>query len=160
MALPIIAYSQEINKTITEPFNNEEILIGHCNISAFSKVPFESWYNQEHKKYKPDALITDQLKSLDLSGITFVIIIGTWCDDSQKEFPRFIKILNELEFNMQQINIICVNTHKEAETTNVFKMDIEYVPTFIIKKEGIEIGRIIESPKNSLESDLLKILTL
>ena len=37
-------------------------------------------------------------------------------------------------------------------------LNIEKVPTFIFYKNGIEIGRIIESPEKSIEKDFLKIL--
>ncbi|MEM1407485.1 MAG: hypothetical protein AAGG59_11970, partial [Bacteroidota bacterium] len=37
--------------------------------------------------------------------------------------------------------------------------NIHRVPTFIFHKNGEEIGRIVESPKESLEVDMLKIVT-
>ena len=39
------------------------------------------------------------------------------------------------------------------------KLDIQSVPTFIIFKNNIEAGRIIENPVTSLEQDLVNILT-
>lgn len=36
--------------------------------------------------------------------------------------------------------------------------NIVRVPTIIIEQKGVEIGRIIEFPKTSLEKDLLSIL--
>ena len=36
-------------------------------------------------------------------------------------------------------------------------MDIQYVPTIILFKNGEELGRIVESPVETLEKDLLKI---
>jgi hypothetical protein len=36
--------------------------------------------------------------------------------------------------------------------------DIEYVPTFIFFRNGQELGRIIESPIQSLEKDLRQII--
>ena len=32
------------------------------------------------------------------------------------------------------------------------------VPTFVFKREGVEIGRIIESPTENLGDDIIKIL--
>jgi hypothetical protein len=40
---------------------------------------------------------------------------------------------------------------------NVDAMQIKNVPTFIFYREGMEIGRIIEKPTNSLESDLYEL---
>jgi hypothetical protein len=39
------------------------------------------------------------------------------------------------------------------------KLDIQRVPTFIIYKNNIEVGRIIENPVTSLEQDMINILT-
>jgi len=36
--------------------------------------------------------------------------------------------------------------------------DIHHVPTFIFLKNGTEIGRIVESPIESLEEDMFNIL--
>jgi hypothetical protein len=38
-------------------------------------------------------------------------------------------------------------------------LDIKRVPTFIIYKNNIETGRIIENPTTSLEQDMVNILT-
>jgi len=45
-----------------------------------------------------------------------------------------------------------------AEKTKVEKQKIEKIPTFIFIMNGKEIGRIIESPNESLEKDMLKII--
>jgi hypothetical protein len=36
--------------------------------------------------------------------------------------------------------------------------NIVYVPTFIFYKDGVEVGRIVEAPKHSLEIDIINIL--
>jgi len=41
---------------------------------------------------------------------------------------------------------------------DIDNLDIKRVPTFIIYENGEEIGRIIETPKKSLEKDLEKIV--
>jgi hypothetical protein len=38
-------------------------------------------------------------------------------------------------------------------------LKIEFVPTFIFFKNDVEIGRIVEAPTESLEIDMVKILT-
>ena len=37
-------------------------------------------------------------------------------------------------------------------------LNIELVPTFIIYKKGEEIGRIVETPYDTLEEDIWKIV--
>ena len=85
--------------------------------------------------------------------------MGTWCSDSQREVPRFFKILDQLAFNFNNITLIGVNRAKQADNTEVNELNIELVPTIIFFIDGKEIGRIIESPEENLEKDMVKILS-
>jgi thiol-disulfide isomerase/thioredoxin len=88
--------------------------------------------------------------------VDITIVMGTWCSDSRREVPRFYKLFENLDFNIDDIKLINVDTKKEAEGTTVSELNIERVPTFIFKRGGEEIGRIIETPDESLEADMLK----
>ncbi len=48
---------------------------------------------------------------------------------------------------------------KKAAPGLIDELEIEMVPTFIIMNGNKEIGRIVESPVNTLEEDLVEILT-
>lgn len=150
--------AQELNQVVFDEGANQKILYGECNISGFQKSPFSKWYKPEFKDYTPDAAIIDSLKS-KLESIEIKIILGTWCSDSQREVPRFIKILQSLDFPLEKVQIICVNSSKTAVEYRVNVGDIELVPTFFIMLEGGEIGRIEETPTKSLEKDFLDILS-
>ena len=49
---------------------------------------------------------------------------------------------------------------KHAEGNETAGLKIEYVPTIIFYKDGNELGRIVESPEDTLEKDMIKILKL
>jgi tetratricopeptide (TPR) repeat protein len=91
------------------------------------------------------------------------IFLGTWCGDSKREVPRFMKLLNEIGFSANNIEIITVgdsdSLYKQSPQHEEKGLGIFRVPTFIIYKNGIEINRINEYPVNSLEKDLLTIIT-
>jgi thiol-disulfide isomerase/thioredoxin len=94
-----------------------------------------------------------------LKGITIKGFMGTWCGDSKRETPRFFKILEQADFKMKNLELITVNRSKKTpgnlqDGFNVFK-----VPTFIFYKDGKEIGRYVEFARESLEKDILKIVT-
>jgi hypothetical protein len=72
--------------------------------------------------------------------------------------PRFLKILDTTDYPEENLLMIAVDSKKQASGLDITAYDIERVPTFIIYKEGKEIGRIIETPVQSLEADLQKIL--
>lgn len=136
---------------------NQEILYGYATLEVFSSEPFAVWYGNEYANYEPDGLLVDSLANL-IEDVKVTVILGTWCMDSKRELPRFIKILNNINFPMEHLTIIGVNRDKICPKANVHKGEVELVPTFIIFKKGMEVGRIVESPALSLERDLLEIL--
>jgi thiol-disulfide isomerase/thioredoxin len=90
--------------------------------------------------------------------VNITVVMATWCSDSRREVPRFYKIVSKLDYNAESIKLINVDREKEAKGTSVSKLGIERVPTFIFYRGKAEIGRIIESPEESLEEDMFKIL--
>jgi thiol-disulfide isomerase/thioredoxin len=39
--------------------------------------------------------------------------MGTWCGDSKREVPRFIKILKSVDFPMENLKIVALDKRKE-----------------------------------------------
>jgi len=157
MVTAYVALPQQPGKVVFDKAANQEILYGDCDVTDFQKAPFSKWFNQEFKSYIPDATISDSLKPI-VENIEIKIILGTWCTDSQREVPRFFKILETLNFPHKKTYTVCVNREKTAVEYRIFQDDVEFVPTFIILLEGVEIGRIVETPIHSLEKDMLDIL--
>jgi len=153
------ASKKKLNQLKFDEKANKDILYGNCDLNGFQTPPFDEWYNAEYQDYQPDA---EQLSNIEstggLSDINITIVMGTWCSDSRREVPRFFKLFENLDYSKELIKIINVDTKKEADGTAVSKLNIERVPTFIFYRGGEEIGRIIETPEGSLESDMLKIV--
>jgi hypothetical protein len=147
-----------VNREV-ETQNNGKMLLGTQTLNQFQKEPYDSWYKEEHDNYAFDEDALKELKKAKIGSYNITIFLGTWCSDSHREFPRFIKILEQLNYPMPKLTIIAVNRKKEAPSGEEGQFNIQKVPTFIISKYGKEIGRIIESPKSGwLEKDLVEIL--
>ena len=113
-------------------------------------------------KLNSENIDEETLKSVPLEIIQkleITIVLGTWCSDSQQEIPRFIKITDHVDFQSDKLTIISIDRNKEAGKISVAEMNIEFVPTIIFYLNKKEIGRIIETPFESLEKDLLKIIS-
>lgn len=136
---------------------NQDILYGYATPEVFLSEPFAVWYDDEYSNYETNSLLVDSLTQ-QIADITISIVLGTWCPDSRREVPRFIKVLNSINFPLEHLTIVGINRGKTCPKANVREGEIEFVPTFIIFKKGEELGRIIESPTLSLEEDLLRIL--
>ncbi|MFO7614472.1 MAG: thioredoxin family protein [Bacteroidales bacterium] len=155
---PVVIFSQEINRKITDQRLNKEILYGYCDRSGLQEGDFGEAFSEYYRNYKPDKAVIRQLRKLDKDA-DITIVLGTWCSDAEKQVPRFLKILDRIKFNKQRITMICVDRDKKVEGIDIQKLDIQRIPTFIVYVKGREAGRIIEKPYLSLERDLLMFLS-
>ena len=147
----------QMNSMVVNPETKTKMLIGYCDKNGLQKDMYGIYFKSQYDVYKPaDAYIKNLEEKIDDVEIT--IILGTWCSDSQREVPRFYKVLNEAGYNDKRVKIIAVDKNKAAIVVDISDMDIKRVPTFIIYKDEKEIGRIVETPKKSLERDLWKII--
>jgi hypothetical protein len=152
--LPMLMFSQEMNQKIMDPKLNKEILYGNCDRSGLEKGDYGKLFDEYYRIYEPDQKVLDQLK-LKKEGIEILIVLGTWCSDSQQQVPKFFKILDKIKFSRKDVQMICINSNKVAGEVDIINYNIQKVPTFIIYFKGREIGRIVETPFTTLEKDLL-----
>lgn len=150
--------AQEVNKKIHDQVHNKDILINACTREGMATFPeFKEMYEPLYAAYTPDAATMIELKKL-VKKEKIKIVFGTWCGDSKVNVPNFLKIMDALHFKEKNIEFIAVDGNKKAENGIIDGLDIKMVPTFIIyDQKGIELGRIIEGPKTTLEGDLLAI---
>jgi len=157
MILSAVINAQEKNKLVTDEKSGKPMLIGLCDRTAFADTSFSWWFNSEYDNYTPDSTEVLKLSNV-INDVKITIVMGSWCSDSRREVPRIFKILDRINYNFQNLTIVCVDRNKTAPNGLVEKLDIKLVPTFICTKDDKEIGRIVETPKETLEKDLVKIV--
>jgi thiol-disulfide isomerase/thioredoxin len=111
-----------------------------------------SWFTKQYNQYQPTK------NKLNLSDIEIRIFMGTWCHDSKREVPRLIKILDNLKYDYSKLVIVGLTKDKKGYFKDYTKFNILNTPTLIFYRNDQEIGRIIEKPKDSLESDMISII--
>ncbi len=143
---PAVIYAQQvsINDTIT--------LEGKITRSTLEEF---SWFKKNHQAYQPEKFVIQKIKKR-AGGIKIVIILGTWCSDSREHVPAFYTVCDQA--GIDEIELIAVNRKKISPGLDLSGFAIEYVPLIIVYVNGKEKGRIVESPKKNLETDLLKLL--
>lgn len=147
-----------INREI-ETKENEKMLLGAQSFNQFQKEPYKVWYDDSYKIYPTDKPTITELKKAKINSYNITVFLGTWCEDSHKNFPRLIKILDETNFPKTKLHIIAVNKQKQSPNGEEVKYNITKVPTIILEKYGKEIGRIVEEPETGyIEKDLLNII--
>ncbi len=157
MLSPGFLFAQKRNKIIKDS-NSEPMLIGYCTREVFNDSVFASWFNPEYESYKPDSSTIESLKK-NIDGIDIILVMGSWCSDSQLHVSDFYKILDEINYPSGKVTLVAVNEDKKTEGNEIDSLYIEFVPAFIFYKDGSELGRMVESPEKSLEEDMLGILT-
>jgi thiol-disulfide isomerase/thioredoxin len=145
--------------------NQEPKLIGTVSEDALRKEPYASWFVKNYDEYQPNQDIITQLKSYPPEGRLSIykvkIFFGTWCGDTKREMPRFLKVLDQIGFPKSNITFIALDNddknYKQSPTHEEKGMSIYRVPTFVFYEKGKEIARINELPVQSTERDLLQI---
>lgn len=157
LELSAVCFSQSVNKHEIDAQSQETILVGHGTRDGLMFGEFEISYKQEYENYNPENIFVEDIK-VRLDSLRIIIVLGTWCGDSKEQVPRFLRLLDDMNFNSDSLTIIGVDRYKTAGELDIQWMKIERVPTFIVMKNGREKGRITETPNESLEKDLLKII--
>jgi tetratricopeptide (TPR) repeat protein len=138
-------------------------LLGRCATADLTREPYAAWFKPNYENYSPTTDIIDQLKKKGPEKFTLKIVFGSWCGDSKRELPKMMKVLNAAGFPEKNIQLIGVydslEVYKQSPKREEKGLHIYRVPTFIVYQKGIEVGRIVEYPVESLERDLLKIVS-
>jgi thiol-disulfide isomerase/thioredoxin len=141
---------QETSKKSAYP-----ILTNHINAEEmFSKVPE---MKTEMENYQPDSEAVAFLWNFD-KDVKISVMLGSWCSDSRREVPRFLKVMEAADNPHFQFELFGLDRAKKDSLGMGEKFQIEYVPTFIVLMNDEEIGRIIETPTETIEQDLVEIL--
>lgn len=168
--LVLITISLLVLSNLTAQERNQEVklenaqpyMVGQIDVKGLSSNSYETWYTSTHSAYEVDTNSITSIKN-ELAKHNILVFMGTWCGDSKREVPRFIKILEAANFPMDNLKLVAVDRRKEhykkSPTGEEWGLRIERVPTFIFLKNGKEANRIIESPISSLEKDIGAIVT-
>jgi hypothetical protein len=92
-------------------------------------------------------------------GAEVTVYLGTWCGDSRREVTRFWAALDLLGAEPPfSITYVAVDRAKQAPDGLLDGVDLRRVPTFVVRRDGLEVGRVVESSENGIETDLGRLL--
>jgi len=95
-----------------------------------------------------------------MSGAEIAVYLGTWCSDSARELARLWRALDEVGvIDPIEISYIGVDRDMQEPQEMLTGIGLQLVPTFIVRRNGQEVGRIIEVAPNGIELDLLALLS-
>ena len=152
------SYCQEIN--FYKDAQGETHICGEFPLDYLERDSnYKIWFNNNYNELKlPKKRL--RLKS-KLKNTTVDIYLGTWCGDSKKWVPQFIRLWDELGLKRSQLRLIGLyndeERYKTAPNGEEQGKQIHRVPAFIFKSDNVEYARIVESPKTNLVTDIAQI---
>jgi hypothetical protein len=114
-------------------------------------------WREAREAAEPNAEAAKKLAKVP-QGATVEVYFGTWCGDSRRELSRLWKAVSlagpSVPFTLRTVAVPRDKTHRRyPEGTTVTQ-----VPSFIVKRGGKEVGRVVETSPNGIENDLLALL--
>jgi hypothetical protein len=148
--------SAQVNRLVFDEAKDQDILYGECDRNGFVMPEFADWFNEEYNSYA----VNDEVfvPGHDIKFDSIYVFLGTWCEDSHREVPRFVKIMDHQYFSGIDIKYFCLDGNKAADVIDTEKYYLQFIPTFIFYYRGEELCRIIEQSRESLEEDIMDLL--
>jgi thiol-disulfide isomerase/thioredoxin len=107
--------------------------------------------------YSPNPQIIAQLQGIR-EAIQIQIFLGTWCPDSKQHVSSYFKVMDLVQNPLLRTTYIGLPRNKAERQEYTQGKTIERIPTFIVTINGREAGRIVETPRASVEEDLWEII--
>ncbi|HEU4551437.1 MAG TPA: hypothetical protein VFS25_01320 [Chitinophaga sp.] len=132
-----------------------KVLKGRLDLKALTSDTAYAWFYTGVNKYEPNESMLNYIKS-NRDKFNVVAIIGTWDAKSRDLFPKLYKIM--VLAGSPETQMLIFGADEKLDTGAPQEYKLKRVPTFIIQKEGKEIGRISGDVNESVEADLSRIL--
>jgi thiol-disulfide isomerase/thioredoxin len=104
---------------------------------------------------KPESIATLRAVAED---VTIEVYFGTWCPDSKAHVSEFFKVLDLADNPRLRAVYTAVPMDRALRAPYYGGRTIEKLPTFLVFVGGREKGRIVETPRKSVEGDIVRIL--
>ena len=131
---------------VTKEANGTKILKGFVNKTDIATDTSFAWYAQNRQGYTPDAGALQAFKN-NKDSIHILAFGGTWCGDTKSLLPKFYALTEAAGFPEERITLLGVDRSKKTVHGLEKAFNVTRVPTFIVLKDGKEIGRVVEYGK-------------
>jgi thiol-disulfide isomerase/thioredoxin len=131
---------------VTVEANGTKILKGFITQSQIATDTAFKWYGENQKGFVPDAATVQTVKAAK-DSIYILAFGGTWCSDTKHILPQVYATLDAAGFSPDHFTLLGVDRDKKTINHLSESFGITNVPTFIVLKNGKELGRVVEYGK-------------
>jgi len=111
-----------------------------------------------YRDYTPRKDVVERIAAAK-GPIDVLVFFGTWNEDCIREVPKILRVLDAAGNKDLRLALYGVDRVKRDGLGMSETFNIRRVPTTIVLRDGVELGRIVEYPQVTAEEDLLKILS-
>jgi thiol-disulfide isomerase/thioredoxin len=123
-----------------------KVLKGYINRSVLENDTAFKWFAENMKYGTADASAVEAFKN-NAANFSMIVFGGTWCHDTQNLLPVFYRLIDKSGYPENKVTLIAVDRAKTATGDLDKTYHITNVPTFIVVKDGKEVGRVVEYGK-------------
>jgi thiol-disulfide isomerase/thioredoxin len=141
------------------PDSAETVLKGYITRNLLESDTAFKWFAKNLKYGTPDEAAVESFRK---NGQNFSVLVfgGTWCHDTQNLLPVFYQLVDKSGYPQNKITLVAVDREKTAPDELHKKYNIINVPTFIVLKDGKEVGRVVEYGKEGkIDKELGEIVS-
>ncbi|MDR1793554.1 MAG: thioredoxin family protein [Bacteroidales bacterium] len=140
----------------------EPIIVGETSLEQLLSIDnfrteFEMYYSQYQLDTEQLEKITTLFSDYQNQHFHIVAIVGSWCGDTKEQLPILLKILSATALKDVEITYIAVNRDKKAGQKDVTEYAVERIPIFLFYANEQLLGKIVETPRQSMEKDIIEI---
>ena len=117
------------------------------------------WFDKSYSNAVFDEALINKIKTA-INQYQIIVFGGSWCTDTQYNVPEFVRLLDQVNYDKSKLTLYFLNRKKTSKEGFEKNYKIENVPTVILLKDGKEIARIVEDPKERYDKDLIRLLDI
>jgi thiol-disulfide isomerase/thioredoxin len=153
-----IAAVASAQQEVSHDASGNKVIRGFMTQKELAADTAFAWYAQNQKGYAPlpDALAAFKAQK---DSLHFLVFGGTWCGDTKNLLPKFFALTDAAGIAPNRITLVGVDHSKKTVHNLSEAFGITNVPTFIVLKNGKEVGRVVEYGKYGIvDKELAEIL--
>lgn len=136
------------------PWVPDEHVVGTFAASDFAgRLP--EWENAAREHHAEDDVI-EALRNAPPARI--VVLFATWCGDSYEHVPVLLSALREAGNPELEVEWVGLDRAKSEPGGRGVLWGVERVPTVVVLRDEVEVGRIIETPQTTMDRDVSRLL--
>ena len=129
------------------PDKDAKVLKGYINRKVLENDSAFLWFAKNLKNGTPNAEAVQAFKT-NAANFKMIVFGGTWCEDTQNLLPTFYQLVDKSGYPQTSITLVAVDRPKTAPDDLHKTYNVTNVPTFIVMKDGKEVGRVVEYGKS------------